>query len=293
MQTFVDFIMPRVKAQAGLCINLGRRDVTQAQFSPDGLLWLVRGHDGAWTLHLVAKDQIVSHDLPPAFAEATSIQFSADSQLALVHLAAGQVVVWDIFGQSAQDGASSFYALGFKDIGTTACTFLTRNHDVLVGLQDGSMCVLPALDAGEDGAPLAQGFFQHGHTVTAVAHAPSTGAVASCDASGRVAVFGRDLSRETLRAHHLHGGAVTQARFSPKGDHLVTGDQEGRVVIAHVAGLTAVAVVWLAVFLCAERLQRALGPRVMTAFERLMGLILTAMAIEMLLAGIRAFLKSV
>ena len=64
-------------------------------------------------------------------------------------------------------------------------------------------------------------------------------------------------------------------------------------VIAHVAGLTAVAVVWLAVFLCAERLQRALGPRVMTAFERLMGLILTAMAIEMLLAGIRAFLKSV
>ena len=51
--------------------------------------------------------------------------------------------------------------------------------------------------------------------------------------------------------------------------------------------------VWLAVFLCAERLQRALGPRVMTAFERLMGLILTAMAIEMLLAGIRAFLKSV
>ena len=46
-------------------------------------------------------------------------------------------------------------------------------------------------------------------------------------------------------------------------------------------------------FLCAERLQRALGPRVMTAFERLMGLILTAMAIEMLLAGIRAFLKSV
>ena len=74
---------------------------------------------------------------------------------------------------------------------------------------------------------------------------------------------------------------------------LLFSSHEMNEVIAHVAGLTAVAVVWLAVFLCAERLQRALGPRVMTAFERLMGLILTAMAIEMLLAGIRAFLKSV
>ncbi|MES2296142.1 MAG: MarC family protein [Pseudomonadota bacterium] len=63
--------------------------------------------------------------------------------------------------------------------------------------------------------------------------------------------------------------------------------------MVHVAALTAVGLVWLAVFLSAERLQRALGPQVMTAFERLMGLILTAMAVEMLLAGIRAFLKSV
>jgi small neutral amino acid transporter SnatA (MarC family) len=39
-------------------------------------------------------------------------------------------------------------------------------------------------------------------------------------------------------------------------------------------------------------MQRMLGPRVMTAFERLMGLVLTAMAVEMLLAGIRAYVKS-
>ena len=63
-------------------------------------------------------------------------------------------------------------------------------------------------------------------------------------------------------------------------------------IILHVAALTAVAMVWLAVFLSAQRLQQALGPKVMTAFERLMGLILTAMAAEMLLTGIRAFLKS-
>ena len=63
-------------------------------------------------------------------------------------------------------------------------------------------------------------------------------------------------------------------------------------IVVHVGALTAVGLVWLAVFLSAERLQNALGPRVMTAFERLMGLILTAMAVEMLLAGVRAFLKT-
>ncbi|RJG20723.1 MarC family protein [Massilia cavernae] len=63
-------------------------------------------------------------------------------------------------------------------------------------------------------------------------------------------------------------------------------------IMAHVAALAAVAVVWLAVFLGAERLQNALGPQVMTAFERLMGLILTAMSVEMLLGGIREFVKT-
>lgn len=57
----------------------------------------------------------------------------------------------------------------------------------------------------------------------------------------------------------------------------------------YVAALMLVAMVWLLVLLSAERLQRVLGPAVMTAFERLMGLILTALAIEMLLAGIRDY----
>jgi MarC family membrane protein len=63
-------------------------------------------------------------------------------------------------------------------------------------------------------------------------------------------------------------------------------------VVVHVGALAAVGVVWLAVFLSAERLQKALGPQVMTAFERLMGLILTAMSVEMLLGGVREFVKT-
>ncbi|WP_374521173.1 MarC family protein, partial [Undibacterium squillarum] len=60
----------------------------------------------------------------------------------------------------------------------------------------------------------------------------------------------------------------------------------------HLAALIAVAIVWLVVLLGAERMQRILGAKVMTAFERLMGLILAAMSIEMLLAGIREYLKT-
>jgi MarC family membrane protein len=60
----------------------------------------------------------------------------------------------------------------------------------------------------------------------------------------------------------------------------------------YAAVISLVAIVWLALLLAAERLQRVLGDAVMTAFERLMGLILTAIAIEMLLAGVRAYVAS-
>ena len=44
-----------------------------------------------------------------------------------------------------------------------------------------------------------------------------------------------------------------------------------------------------AVLLAAPRLQAALGERAVNAFERLMGLVLTALAVEMLLNGVRTF----
>ena len=47
------------------------------------------------------------------------------------------------------------------------------------------------------------------------------------------------------------------------------------------------------VLVAGERLQRWLGDRMMQALERLMGLILTAMAVEMLLGGIKQFLLQV
>ena len=43
------------------------------------------------------------------------------------------------------------------------------------------------------------------------------------------------------------------------------------------------------VLVAADRLQAVLGERVVNAFERLMGLVLTALAVEMLLNGVRTF----
>ncbi|HUQ29092.1 MAG TPA: MarC family protein [Usitatibacter sp.] len=57
------------------------------------------------------------------------------------------------------------------------------------------------------------------------------------------------------------------------------------------AALTAAMVLTTVVLLAGETLQRWMGERAMHAIERLMGLILTTIAVEMLLGGIRAFVE--
>lgn len=56
-----------------------------------------------------------------------------------------------------------------------------------------------------------------------------------------------------------------------------------------IAALTVTMVVCAVVLVLAERIQALLGERVVSAFERLMGLVLVAISVEMMLAGIRAF----
>jgi MarC family membrane protein len=55
------------------------------------------------------------------------------------------------------------------------------------------------------------------------------------------------------------------------------------------AAVTAATLVSVVILLFAERIARLAGERVLLAFERLMGLILTAIAVEMLLRGIQTF----
>ena len=56
-----------------------------------------------------------------------------------------------------------------------------------------------------------------------------------------------------------------------------------------LGAITVAMLVMVTVLLASERLARLAGERVLLGFERLMGLILTAIAVEMLLRGIRDF----
>ena len=58
-----------------------------------------------------------------------------------------------------------------------------------------------------------------------------------------------------------------------------------------IAALSVTMAVCAVVLVLAERIQRVLGDRFVVAVERLMGLILVAVAVEMLLRGIQEFVQ--
>jgi MarC family membrane protein len=58
-----------------------------------------------------------------------------------------------------------------------------------------------------------------------------------------------------------------------------------------LAAVAVAMIVSLATLLLAERISRWVGERALVAFERLMGLLLTAIAVEMLLRGIEGFVR--
>jgi small neutral amino acid transporter SnatA (MarC family) len=72
---------------------------------------------------------------------------------------------------------------------------------------------------------------------------------------------------------------------------MLLASREPRQLGMLAAALVVAMAVATAVLLAGERLQRWMGDRGMQAMARLMGLILTAIAVEMLLGGIRAFVE--
>lgn len=71
---------------------------------------------------------------------------------------------------------------------------------------------------------------------------------------------------------------------------LASGDPQRTLV--GVAVVTVAIAATLAVLLAAERIARLAGERALLATERLMGLILAAIAVEMLLRGVEAFVRA-
>ena len=71
---------------------------------------------------------------------------------------------------------------------------------------------------------------------------------------------------------------------------LIVGSNPHRMP-AWIGALVICMLVTLVVFLLATRIRKVLGDQVMTALERLMGLVLTAISIEMLLSGVAAYVR--
>ncbi|CAE6774891.1 MarC family protein [Paraburkholderia haematera] len=69
---------------------------------------------------------------------------------------------------------------------------------------------------------------------------------------------------------------------------LLTSQAPGKM-FEWIGALTVTMVVCAIVLMMAERIQAWLGERAMMAFERLMGLVLVAISVEMMLGGIRSF----
>lgn len=69
---------------------------------------------------------------------------------------------------------------------------------------------------------------------------------------------------------------------------LLTSQAPGKT-LEWVAALTVTMLACAIVLMLAERIQKWLGERTMMAFERLMGLVLVAISVEMILGGIRSF----
>jgi len=73
---------------------------------------------------------------------------------------------------------------------------------------------------------------------------------------------------------------------------LIAGSDPARMPAWIGAAAIAIAVS-LVVFLLAGRLRELLGEQVITAFERLMGLVLTAISVEMLLGGVASYIRHI
>ncbi|MNR54796.1 putative antibiotic transporter [compost metagenome] len=67
--------------------------------------------------------------------------------------------------------------------------------------------------------------------------------------------------------------------------------REPERILEWIGALTLTMLVTLLVFLFSGKIQKLLGEQAITALERLMGLVLTAISIEMLLGGVAAYIK--
>jgi MarC family membrane protein len=107
--------------------------------------------------------------------------------------------------------------------------------------------------------------------------------------SGGGAVYGEDNDREPMLfplAVPLLAGPSAMATV------LLLASRQPERMLTWVGALSAAMAVSGAVLLGADRLRRVLGDSVVSAVEKLMGLVLTAISVEMILAGLKRYFMS-
>lgn len=73
---------------------------------------------------------------------------------------------------------------------------------------------------------------------------------------------------------------------------LMSSQNPGRL-LSLTGSLTVTIAITAVVFLASTRIQKVLGEQAITALERLMGLVLTAISVEMLLGGVTSYIRQV
>lgn len=99
-------------------------------------------------------------------------------------------------------------------------------------------------------------------------------------------------SRLILREVLIAFGGPLAIPASPHVSMLLPVSWAPKRQIEWVAALSVTMIVCTVVLLSAERLQRVVGERVINAFERLMGLVLVSISVEMMIRGIKTLGRS-
>ena len=140
------------------------------------------------------------------------------------------------------------------------------------------------------------GFLFGGHAFLAVMHLSET----SLSIAGGVILFLIALRMVFAHPDGIFGDKVGAEPFivplaipaiagpSALATVMLMASRDPQHIDTWVFALTGAMAVSTVILLAADWLQRQLGERVIRAFERLMGLVLTAVAIEMLLGGIKS-----